>query len=301
MKEQELARLYYREVEKIVSDESRDLEDKIEDLYFLLHKLFFDITSEERVHFTTIFSRIAFASHKYRIVKDVQFFTFQFRKAAPNHRRKGSAQRKNDFLLGLKVVCETIKAFYGYPAPESLRTLLPTEGFYPLRPTEIKERIAKLRVVAVEDDLVREMLLAKSEEYPDRVLLIKYNDRRNENFMSSIIAIRKVTGFPVTLNLLDVNVDSENVLTPRAFVVEPDYLVDVTSVADCFKENNKTDTTSFLLNRFLPKENTPPILLGNIANFFLDELVVDPSHSFESLFARVFKLSPFAFVLMSDS
>ena len=301
MKEQELARLYYLEVGKIVSDESRDQEDKIEDLYFFLHKLFFDVTREERVHFTTLFSRIAFASHKYNIAKDVQFYTFQFRKVAPNHRRKGSGQRKNDFLLGLKVVCETISSFYGHAAPESLLSLLPAEGFYPPRPTEIQERIAKLRVVAVEDDPARELLQAKSEQYPDRVLLIRYNDRRNENFMSSINAIRKVTGFPITLNLLDIIVDSEGVLIPKAFVVEPDYLMDVTSVAECFKENNRTDTTSFLLGRFLPKENSPHILMGNIANFFLDELVVDPGHSFESLFTRVFKLSPFAFVMMSDS
>ena len=301
MKDQELGRLYYLELGKIVSAESQSTEDKITALLSFLQKLFFDITRDERIHFTTIFSRIAFASHKYRIDKNVQYFTFLFRKEVHTRKSKNQDQRDSIFRLGVMVNSETIHAFYGLPVPENLQLLYPSKDQFPVKNTEAKERIAKLRVVALEDDPVQEMLLAKSEDYPERLLMVRYNDRRNESFKPTINAIRKAIGFPVTLNLIDVIVDKEEVLTPGAFVAEPDYLVDVTSVAECFKENNTTDTIPFLMNRFLPKEPSVHILLGNIANYFLDELIANPDQTFESLFSAVFTHSPFAFVLMSDA
>ncbi len=299
MKEKELARLYYREVRNIQQGEIA-LEEQIQALYYLLHKLFIDATQAERIHFTTLFARIAFASHKYSIDKNTQFYTYIFRKNALYKGKKNNDLRQKDYLLGLTVVCQTIKALFDTEIEEDLAAALPAEGFYHTNPSEIKERIAKLRVLAVEDHPDKEILIAKAEDYPDRLLKIRYNDRRNENFMPTIKSIRSVIGFPVTLNLLDIVVEKDDVMSPRAIVVEPDYLIDVTSVAECFKENNSTEPLTFLLSRFLPKETTAPILLGNIANYFLDELIVNPDLAFEEVFPKSFKISPFTFALMDD-
>lgn len=300
MKEQALAKLYYREVRFIVNDESLDIEDKIAALYHFLHKLFIDVTQNEYVHFTTIFARIAFASHKYKIDSDTQFYTYIFRKNALHKGKKNKTLREKDYLLGLKVVCSTIQAFYAKTPDETLAALLPEEGFYPVNPSVIKERIAKLRVVAIQDVPEQEYFLVKAEEYPERMLKVRYNDRRNENFMPTIKTIRSIVGFPVTLNLLEIVVENDETLSPRAFVIEPDYLLDVTAVAECFKENNNTEPLTFLLSRFLPKETTVHILLGNVANYFLDELIVNQELSFDELFPKSFKISPFAYALMND-
>ncbi len=301
MKEKELARLYYREVRAIQQDQETDVEDKLQALYYLLQKLFIDVTQTERIHFTTLFARIAFASHKYNIDKNTQFYTYIFRKNALYKGKKNNDLRQKDYLLGLKVTCATIQAFYEEAPEEDLMAILPQGDFYYVKPSEIKERIPKLRVIAVEDVPDKELLIAKAEEYPERTLKIRYNDRRNENFMPTIKAIRSVLGFPITLNLLDIVVEKDDVMSPRAFVVEPDYLMDVTSVAECFKENNNTEPLTFLLSRFLPKENSVPILLGNVANFFLDELIVNPDATFEEVFPKSFKISPFAFAQMNDT
>lgn len=300
MKEKELAKLYYKEVEKIHQSQADDVEVAIELMYYFLHKLFIDITQNERIHFTTLFARIAFTSHKYQIDKNTQYYTYIFRKNALRRGSKKEDLRQKDYLLGLKTVCETIQAIYKETIPEDLQNLLPREDFHYIKPTEIKERIAKLRVIAIEDVPEREMFLAKAEEYPERLLHIRYHDRRNEGFGQSIKAIRNVLGFPLTLNLLDITVDKDDVMTPRAFVVEPDYLVDVTSVAECFKESNSTEPLTYLLSRFLPKESSVPILLGNVANFFLDELTINPQLTFDEVFPKSFKINPFVFAMMSD-
>jgi DNA replication ATP-dependent helicase Dna2 len=301
MKEKELARLYYRELRTIHQDDESNIEDKLQALYYLLQKLFIDITQTERIHFTTLFARVAFASHKYGIDKNTQFYSYIFKKNALYKGKKNNDLRQKDYLLGLKVIAVTVQAFYGESPDEELAVLLPEYDFYHTKPSEIKERIAKLRVIAVEDHPDKELFIAKAEEYPERTLKIRYNDRRNENFMPTIKVIRGVLGFPIALNLLDIVVDKDEVMTPRAIVVEPDYLMDVTAVAECFKENNNTEPLTFLLSRFLPKENSVPILLGNIANFFLDELIVNPDLTFDEVFPKSFKISPFAFAEMKDN
>lgn len=300
MKETALAKLYFREVKNIHEDESIEIEDKIQALYYLLHKLFIDVTQTERIHFTTLFARIAFASHKYQIDKDSQFYTYIFRKNALNKGKKNAELREKDYLLGLKVVCDTISAFYNEQPEEALLAVIPTGNFHYAKPATVKERLPKLRIIAVEDVPEKEILIAKAEDFPDKTLKIRYNDRRNESFMPSIKAIRQIIGFPITMNLLDVVVEQDDVMSPRAFVIEPDYLVDVTSIAECFKENDKTEPITYLLSRFLPKETSVPILMGNIANFFLDELIINPDLTFDEIFPKCFKISPFVFVQLND-
>ena len=38
------------------------------------------------------------------------------------------------------------------------------------------------------------------------------------------------------LNLLDVFVDREGIYTPSFIVLEPDYLIDISSLAECYKD-----------------------------------------------------------------
>jgi len=75
-----------------------------------------------------------------------------------------------------------------------------------------------------------------------------------------------------TLNLLDVAVDEQGILTPRLFILEPDYLLDISSLAECFREYGH-HPANYMHARLQPSENTMPLLLGNIANLFLDEWI----------------------------
>ncbi|MDO4949013.1 MAG: AAA domain-containing protein [Bacteroidales bacterium] len=73
------------------------------------------------------------------------------------------------------------------------------------------------------------------------------------------------------LNLVDVT-DEEGVLSPTFIVLEPDYLLDISALAECFKEYGE-HPTNYLLAQFRPVAGSLPVLLGNIVNLFLDELI----------------------------
>ena len=298
-KQTELGKLFFVEIDKIQRSEDTDLE-KIEAFYTLLHKIYIEVTQEERIHFTTIYSRIAFLSHKHDLPNTLQSLTYRFRKIAGKKQYKNDEDIAINLLLGLKVTAENIALIFGVEIPKKLEKILPVDSSFPTQIADIREKIAKLRVVAVEDDANAEWLVCKSEEQPDKLLRVKYNDRRNENFNLTIKGLRSVFGFPTTLNLLEINVDSNGILYPKAIVVEPDYLVDVTSISECFKESNHTEPLQYLVNRFLPKTASTHILLGNIANFFLDELMINPELEFAPTFQKTFRLAPFQFALMED-
>ncbi|MDR0505859.1 MAG: AAA family ATPase [Dysgonamonadaceae bacterium] len=106
----------------------------------------------------------------------------------------------------------------------------------------------------------------------------------------------------VILNLLNVEtIDGENVKA-EFFILEPDYLIDISSLAGCFHPYGH-HPLNYILNRMQNRENTSPILLGNTANFFIDEFVHadenNPVDYFASL-KKLFQTSAFEFTACED-
>ena len=59
---------------------------------------------------------------------------------------------------------------------------------------------------------------------------------------------------------------------PRRVVLEPDYLVNVTTLAECAQATGTVPEWA-LLNAFLPDETSRPLVVGNLVNLLLDEEV----------------------------
>ena len=94
-----------------------------------------------------------------------------------------------------------------------------------------------------------------------------------------------------TLNLLDVTVDEQGILTPRLFILEPDYLLDISSLAECFREYGH-HPANYMHARLQPSENTLPLLLGNIANLFLDEWIhSEKQPNYLEVMQKVFRIT----------
>ena len=62
------------------------------------------------------------------------------------------------------------------------------------------------------------------------------------------------------------------IITPRLIVVEPDYLVDMQSIATCFTAFGHHPLL-YLLNLMKPRANTQATLLGNFAGAALDDII----------------------------
>ncbi|MEM6376934.1 MAG: AAA domain-containing protein, partial [Bacteroidota bacterium] len=292
-----LAQLFYREIEKIKEAELAP-GASAKAIAHLLNLLFLELTKVEKIKFTTQFSRIAYLSQKQGLSKILQYYLHFFRKEV----NRPDQQVAPDLLdlLAWKVAVSCVTSFLGKIPPPSLLSQLSAEWPFDLKNTKVSAYKATCRVVALADDSNGNRLLIKDEANPTQDLHMAYDiPDRNENFNASITQIKNVFGFPVTLQLIDVEIDEDQTYRPRAFVIEPDYLVDVSAVAECFKPEG-TLPELFLLKKYLPFETSRPLILGNIANFFLDELMRDTEANYKDTFIKVFRLFPLTFSLLPD-
>ena len=77
------------------------------------------------------------------------------------------------------------------------------------------------------------------------------------------------------LNLLDCTVNRKKVV-PRLIVVEPDYLIDISTIANCF-ETYGHHPLLFTVNRLTPRLSNKHIVLGNFAGSALDDIINHPA------------------------
>jgi hypothetical protein len=83
---------------------------------------------------------------------------------------------------------------------------------------------------------------------------------------------------------------------PQTLVVlEPDFLVDASAIAECFG-NSQSNPAFFILNRLCSEPSTEAMLQGSVVNSILDELVFSPDETYLSLFKHSLASMPIAFV-----
>ena len=182
-----------------------------------------------------------------------------------NHRKEPSEQ---EFLRDLRAVAYAYRKIFHEDIPPKLYTLLPKQETTPAVKREKETRIRRIRVCfdyADESYLYVRPIDVLEEE------LVKVNYNKpgvNEEFKDTVDELWRYA----QLNLLDVTVDDNGVYTPSFIVLEPDYLLDISSLAECYKDYG-SHPANYFLSRLVPIENARPLLLGNIANLFLDEWI----------------------------
>lgn len=156
-----------------------------------------------------------------------------------------------------------------------------------------------IRVQLLKVDRERKLLICMTMENPGTALIARYGiSPENRVFDSSVERFQE----GANLNLVDSVIDGNGFLIPNYIILEPDYLIDASAIAECFQDYS-ISPLHYFRNKFEEKENRSYLLLGNLANFFLDELVFaeNPEKvSFRDVFLRSFKQSPFEYASCED-
>ena len=101
------------------------------------------------------------------------------------------------------------------------------------------------------------------------------------------------------LNLLLSEVQNDGSWLPQHIVLEPDYLIDVTTICHCFTHYGDSPV-SYLLGKFMPSSASAAILLGNAANQFLDDSInapatANPEEVYRQSLRKTFQNDPLRF------
>jgi DNA replication ATP-dependent helicase Dna2 len=295
----EIAPLLYRELLQLVAHPSRDARGKALAIGALLERLFLEATRREQLAFSSLFARISYIGHQHRFPADILQIIHYFRRRCARL-RDGAPGADRDVRLGARALAETVRLLCQTEIPDEVAACFPEPGEWHFEAPENWTHKDAVRVVALAHLPEENALLAVEEDRPEQPVKLRYGlPDRNENFSPTIRLILQVFGFPVTLNLLDIVVDAQGVFRPRVFIVEPDYLADVTAIAETFKEQG-AEPLYYLAKKLLPYEQTTPMLVGNIANYFLDRLLKTPDAPFDQLLRETFGLYPLAYAPMSN-
>ncbi len=172
----------------------------------------------------------------------------------------------------------------------------PRSDIISLAPGEVID-IVRVRLVS-KDDALRH-LLCEPTDRSGRLVTVKYGvPSINSVFNDSVERFKERE----RINLVECRVDEDGCIVPSFFILEPDYLIDASAIAECFQDYF-VSPIHYFRNKFEEKENRSYLLLGNLANFFLDELVFadDPNEvSFDTVFQQSFKQSPFEYASCKD-
>ncbi|MDR1882391.1 MAG: AAA family ATPase [Prevotella sp.] len=254
-----------------------------------------DITANRSLQFSSLFSRLVFIGQKYELPKSLEW-------QLQDMRIKASCLLQNEenpvSPAMYRQAKEALENFLSYIRGEK-------QGFgyvedsvfeYVSVPRDLPN---KIRVQVLEIDTGNETLVCQSESLAGRTLKVKYNVSSVNSIFNETIG-RLWIG--AQLNLIDTKTDGSGYCIPGMLVLEPDYLIDASAIAECFQSYGSS-YLHYFRRKFEPNANRHYILLGNLANFFLDELIYTEdadSLTFGEVFMKSFRSMPFEYTSCKD-
>ncbi len=264
----EEAREYYHFLFTLCRDEGIPLTVAYRQLREFLERLCRTQMPDGSLQMTDLSARISFVASKVglSVVEQNRLHTFRLTSNAVLNRQ--SEPSRESLLRDVKTLTFFVKRLCGEDIPAQLYQLLPrADATYLVAPPALK-RVKRMRVsFQYADDTF--LYVFPVDTVADEPLRVRYNvPQVNEEFAETCRQLWR----HAQVNLLDVAVDEAGILTPSFIILEPDYLLDISSLAECFKDYGH-HPANYMLARLQSPDNTRPLLLGNIANLFLDEWI----------------------------
>ena len=170
-----------------------------------------------------------------------------------------------ELMYDIRALCLFISAVFAVDIPPRLSRIIP----HTARPlgdnVRIDARCVRCVVGRVEED---RFYVTADLETGSRVMRSDYGQADRGYDLSSL---RTLLREGMQLNLLDCHIEGDTI-SPQLIVIEPDFLVDISSLAACFTDYGHHEM-AYTVNRLRPRANSQAILLGNFAGRALDGII----------------------------
>ena len=186
------------------------------------------------------------------------------------HSNKPDALTNEELGYDARALAIFISAVFHVDVPHELNVLIPHTNRPYQKGLEINKRYIRCIVKSWDADFIRIDIDQDADEEEYLVCLKDAENNIDHTYLCELL--REGT----QLNLLD-NQVRQPIITPRLIVLEPDYLVDISSIAACFTAYGHHPLL-YLLNLMKPRANTQATLLGNFAGAALDDIINNHGH-----------------------
>lgn len=288
----EVAQFLFSAVSEIV-EQTQLSAKKILKLRSVLERLFKELTKEEPQLFSNLYSRCVFIFDRYDVPHELAEEIHGLRILANRGVHESTFRpSEDDYIAGVKVICLAISYFSEAPVPNELVQIYANKSDLTLQRRSIRREIVPF---------VRATVLSIGD-----IQIVGNNSRRciifcdteeigkvNISFWDKFSDIGRIAWKFATLHLFDIKKvpDTETLYstTSKSLVVlEPDFLVNATEIAECFDWNG-VNPLLYLLKKFIGFENTEPSILGWIVNICFDELLRNSNAQFEEIFENAIR------------
>ena len=290
------AREYYDLLRAVCRTEASSWKGAYRQMRGLLEMLCHTQTEDGSLQMTDLAARINYVGAKLGLSVVELNRLHSFRLTSNDILNRRAEPEREHLLRDAKTLAFFIKRLTKEDIPEDLHRLLPrADATYIVAPPA-KEHVHRLRATFLHADDTY-LYIRPSDTLCDDPLRVRHGvPQVNEEFSETC----RLLWPGAQLNLLDVAVDEAGVLTPSFIVLEPDYLIDISTLAECFKEYGH-HPLNYVLMRLQPVGNTRPLLLGNIVNLFLDEWIhAEAEPDYLACMKKAFRAYPIELAACAD-
>lgn len=280
---------YFDELLEIHTTEN-SIQSKYSRLRILLEKVIKDLTRKESIQFSNLFSRLSFVCEKQYLPKNIHGLRISANKVLHDN----YSPTLNEYETHFKYFSEFLSKALEISVPSEMVKLYPKTEFKTQFEKSNKTRIDKLRV---EVNTINSDTLSctSADSQLDEYITVK---------LENLKTFTSVTDFwkGAQLFLVNIEIDESENYFPKFVILEPDYLIDISSIAECSQDYGKTELF-YLKSKFEAIPNTKHIRLGNFANLVIDELFAENKEgltTFKTTIKKDFQSYPFEYTTCVD-
>ena len=233
--------------------------------------------------FGNLFSQIDFVCKHFGLKAQQKWAIQQARR----HSNGSETLSLDEWHYDLRAATLLISTIFHEDVPGSLLQLLPVN----LQPQPTQLNINKRYIRCIVRSYNDKTITADSEEGE---IVIDYG---NTDGGRDFAYLQKILREGMQLNLLDCHYDEK--IVPGLIVVEPDFMLDISSLAACFTAYGHHPLL-YTVSRLKPRPNTQATLLGNFAGTALDDIIHNPQVTLQQSLQRSYREQADRFAACED-
>ena len=264
----EEVREVYLSLWALCKDVERPLRHRYRSLRDSLERIAREQMQNVALQATDLAARINYLGNQFSLDREQMNALHTFRLTSNDVMNRRKEPVLEEFLRDVRSVAEACRVIWNTAIPKELDELLPKKQWKSSMKREKTVLVRRIRVCFdyADDEF---LYVHPVDEVSDDYWKVRYNLLGvNDEFTEGISDFWR----HAQLNLLDVKLNEDGTYTPSFIVLEPDYLIDISSLAECYRDYG-SHPANYLMSRLVPIDNARPLLLGNIANLFLDEWI----------------------------
>lgn len=259
---------YIYKIEEI--EKSTDIVSvKYKNLFYIFESICKELTADDNIRFATEYARLTFLLDKHNMNIAMRKRIMKFRADAINSMRNNASISAEQYREDYVALALFISTLYGEQISESQqRDLEVVCGSWSAEDYRRTERISYLRIVATACD--NEYITGykeDAEEYTEVKIRINVAGYNGDFYITPSMIWKGCV-----VSLIDSIVETNGDLSPRFIIINPDYLMECSTIADCVTPVGP-NPLEHLFKKLVRAKTSKAMLLGNVANYFHDRLI----------------------------